>query len=164
MGSLESINDDQNVSIDTIIVNVPLFIRLLEYAKESVKDDVELHVMTERITAICADGKTATMDDYDSIIGKVDEPSDDVPPENINENLDNSNENLRNDTASTITIDMKDIDQANALTKALNEFKNKAGVGGDVEMFISLSDDKHESCGTIGHDVTIGDIAHNIHK
>lgn len=73
-----------------------------------------------------------------------------------------STEGIKNKTHSTIVINMDNIDQANALTTALNNFSNKAGVGGDVEMFISTSDGEPKSCGTIGHDVKIGKIYHNV--
>ena len=158
LGSTEALEELMNEDIhdnepDTVQMGIPLFIRLLEYARESVKDDAELHSITERLTEICMNGNVATMDDYDKIIDKSED-----------ESLDPSTEGLRNDTPSAVIINMKNIDQANALTKALNAFKKKSNVGGDVEMFITVSDDKPESCGGIGHDVTIGDIVHSIHK
>ena len=61
---------------DTIKVDVPLFIRLLEYAREDAKTDMDLHDVAENIISLSSVGKTLTMDDYDSIVGsqqKVDE-------------------------------------------------------------------------------------------
>lgn len=54
-------NDD-----DVIKLNVPLFLRLVELAREDVKDDVPLHLMTEILTRISQD-RVATIDDYDNI-------------------------------------------------------------------------------------------------
>lgn len=52
---------------DIIKVNVALFMRLLELAREDVKDDMALHFVTEIVTRISQD-RVATMDDYDNII------------------------------------------------------------------------------------------------
>jgi hypothetical protein len=54
---------------DTITVDVPLFIRLLEYAREDAQTDMDLHDVAENIISLAASGKTLTMDDYSSIIG-----------------------------------------------------------------------------------------------
>jgi hypothetical protein len=54
---------------DTITVDVPLFIRLLEYAREDAQTDMDLHDVAENIISLAASGKTLTMDDYSSIVG-----------------------------------------------------------------------------------------------
>jgi hypothetical protein len=53
---------------DTITVDVPLFIRLLEYAREDAKTDMDLHKVTENILALSETGNTLTMDQYDEIV------------------------------------------------------------------------------------------------
>jgi len=53
---------------DTITVDVPLFIRLLEYAREDAKTDMDLHKVTENILALSEEGNTLTMDQYDEIV------------------------------------------------------------------------------------------------
>ena len=53
---------------DKLTIDVPLFIRLLEYAKEDAKTDVDLHTATENALALSETGKTLTMDDYDTIV------------------------------------------------------------------------------------------------
>jgi hypothetical protein len=55
---------------DIIKVDVPLFIRLLEYAREDAKTDMDLHDLTENITRLSGSGKTLTMKEYDQIIHK----------------------------------------------------------------------------------------------
>jgi len=52
--------------VDTITVDIPLMIRLFELAREDVKDDMELHKITERLIEIRNKG-TLTMADYDFI-------------------------------------------------------------------------------------------------
>ncbi len=52
-------------SVDTICMDVPLFIRLLEFAREDAKDDEALHLATEN--ALKLGEKTLTMQDYFTI-------------------------------------------------------------------------------------------------
>jgi hypothetical protein len=53
--------------MDIIQLDVPLFIRLLELAREDVKQDADLHDIAEAVTKISAHGP-ATMEDYDKIV------------------------------------------------------------------------------------------------
>jgi len=53
---------------DKITVDVPLFIRLLEYARENAKTDMDLHNVAENIIALSETGKTLTMAQYDEIV------------------------------------------------------------------------------------------------
>ena len=54
---------------DIITVDVPLFIRLLEYAREDAQTDMDLHDVTEKIISLASSGKILSMDDYSTIIG-----------------------------------------------------------------------------------------------
>ena len=54
---------------DIISVDVPLFIRLLEYAREDAQTDMDLHDVADNIISLASSGKTLTMDDYSSIVG-----------------------------------------------------------------------------------------------
>ncbi len=52
-------------------MDVPLFLRMLEWAKEEAAEDVDLHEVTERaIEAVKLRG-LLSMDDYDSLIGET---------------------------------------------------------------------------------------------
>jgi len=53
---------------DKITLDVPLFIRLLEYAREDAKTDMDLHNVTEKAISASETGKTLTMADYDSLV------------------------------------------------------------------------------------------------
>jgi hypothetical protein len=57
-------------TVDTITVDIPLFIRLLEYSREDAKDDMDLHNVAEKALQLGVSGKTLTMSDYDSLVGK----------------------------------------------------------------------------------------------
>jgi hypothetical protein len=53
---------------DKITVDVPLFIRLLEYARENAKTDMDLHNVAENAIALSETGRTLTMAQYDEIV------------------------------------------------------------------------------------------------
>lgn len=53
---------------DTVSLDIPLLIRLLEYAREDAKTDMDLHDVAERLITMSADGKTLSMNDYGTII------------------------------------------------------------------------------------------------
>lgn len=54
--------------IDTVTVDIPLMIRLLEYAKEDAKTDMDLHKVAENLVQLSKTGRTLDMTDYNSII------------------------------------------------------------------------------------------------
>ena len=58
---------------DTIIVDVPLFIRLLEYAREDAKTDMDLHNVAENIIDLSEEGEVLTMGNYNAIVGTSEE-------------------------------------------------------------------------------------------
>jgi hypothetical protein len=58
---------------DTIVVDVPLFIRLLEYAREDAKTDMDLHNVAENIIDLSEEGEVLTMDNYNAIVGTSEE-------------------------------------------------------------------------------------------
>jgi len=53
---------------DTAILDIPLLIRIMEYAKEDAQSDMDLHKVAENIIELSKEGKTLTMDDYNSIL------------------------------------------------------------------------------------------------
>jgi hypothetical protein len=57
---------------DKLTLDIPLFIRMLEYAREDSKTDMDLHKATENALALSEGGKTLTMTDYDAIVKKDD--------------------------------------------------------------------------------------------
>lgn len=61
--------DESSNPTDSITLDVPLFIRMLEYAREDAKTDMDLHNVTENALKLSIEGKTLTMSDYDSIVG-----------------------------------------------------------------------------------------------
>jgi hypothetical protein len=60
--------------IDTITMDVPLFIRMLEYAKEDASADVDLHDVAENAVSLNKDQEVLSMDDYDALLPSDAEP------------------------------------------------------------------------------------------
>jgi hypothetical protein len=58
---------------DIIKVDVPLFIRLLEYAREDAQNDMDLHDVAENIIKMSEAGKVLSMSDYNMIVGASEE-------------------------------------------------------------------------------------------
>ena len=56
--------------MDIIKLDVPLFVRILELAREEVKQDVDLHDIAEAVTQLSQNG-VVTMQDYDTIVGHM---------------------------------------------------------------------------------------------
>ena len=54
--------------IDTVTLDVPLFIRMLEYAREDAKADVDLHDVAEKAIALNKQKGILSMEDYEAII------------------------------------------------------------------------------------------------
>lgn len=67
-GQQPECNGSEQCSDCALQMSESLFIRLLEFAKEDVKDDVDLHEVAENVARICSEGKCASIDDYDTII------------------------------------------------------------------------------------------------
>jgi len=62
------VSSTQSNPIDNVTLDIPLFIRLLEYAKEDAQSDMDLHKVAENIIEMSQGGTTLTMEDYDAIV------------------------------------------------------------------------------------------------
>jgi len=60
---------------DTVCFDIPLLIRVLEFTREDMKTDIELHNMVERLIDMRHE-VPLTMDNYDAITGKLKESKD----------------------------------------------------------------------------------------
>ena len=65
--------EKEKYKIDTIKMGIPLFLRMLEYAKEDAKTDMDLHRVTENAIKLANQGKVLNMTDYDFIVGSSQE-------------------------------------------------------------------------------------------
>lgn len=60
-------------AVDTITMDIPLFIRMLEYSREDATEDMDLHDVTEKAISLGKERGILQMDDYDEIIGSAEE-------------------------------------------------------------------------------------------
>lgn len=60
-------NEEGGGAVDTVTMDVPLMIRLFEYAREDAKTDMDLHDVAERLIHLSKEGRTLTMHDYADI-------------------------------------------------------------------------------------------------
>lgn len=59
----ESVNEP-----DVIKLDVPLLMRLFEFAREDISSDEELHVLVSKLVKLSESGKTLTMNSYQKIV------------------------------------------------------------------------------------------------
>jgi len=71
------VKEEQPDAIDIVTLDVPLFIRMLEYAKEEAADDMVLHDIATKTIALSKQRGILSMEDYESLI----------PAETLAENL-----------------------------------------------------------------------------
>jgi len=71
----ESVNEVTEDPIDTITMDVPLFIRVLEYAREDAQADMDLHDLAEKAIAGTKQQGLLQMDDYDMLVGELEQIS-----------------------------------------------------------------------------------------
>jgi hypothetical protein len=67
--------------VDTITMDVPLFIRMLEYSREDAAEDMDLHDVTEKANKLGKEKGILSMEDYDAIVGAAEN----APKGEINE-------------------------------------------------------------------------------
>jgi hypothetical protein len=68
--------------MDIIKLDVPLFIRLLELAREEIKDDADIHDVAEIVTKLSQD-RVVTMEQYNDIVSFMSKQGDDSELERI---------------------------------------------------------------------------------
>jgi hypothetical protein len=56
--------------IDTITMDVPLFLRILEYAREDAQEDIDLHDVTQNAISGTKEKGILSMEDYEALISK----------------------------------------------------------------------------------------------
>ena len=65
-------------ALDTISMDIPLFIRMLEYAREDAQEDVDLHDITQRAIELSKTKSFLSMEDYNEIIAAPQEIEEDA--------------------------------------------------------------------------------------
>jgi len=65
---LDIINEAADNPTDAITLDVPLFLRMMEFAKEDAKTDIDLHDVTERAVELMKDNECLTMQNYAQLV------------------------------------------------------------------------------------------------
>jgi hypothetical protein len=55
--------------VDTITMDIPLFLRMLEYSREDAEQDLDLHDVTEKANKLGKERGILSMEDYEEIVG-----------------------------------------------------------------------------------------------
>jgi hypothetical protein len=87
-------DQEQENKMDVISVDVPLFIRLLEFAREDATDDMKLHDVAEKLIELCADGDIMQMEQYDEIVGTKVDGADTSGMNAVEDNMHPQNKNM----------------------------------------------------------------------
>lgn len=69
----DSMNEHLENKEDIVSLNIPLLLRLLEYAKEDAKTDMDLHFVIERLVKLSSKGAVLRMNNYNTIVNQQQE-------------------------------------------------------------------------------------------
>lgn len=64
---------EEKESVDSVTMDIPLLVRLMEFAREDANSNTILHKMVERLIEMSEEGQSLSMSDYEDIVGSVDE-------------------------------------------------------------------------------------------
>ncbi len=65
---ISNVKPVEDSTLNSIKLSIPLLIRMMEYAREDAKDDLDLHFAAENMIELAKDNKTLNMKDYAQII------------------------------------------------------------------------------------------------
>ena len=60
---------EETEGVDSVTLDIPLFIRLMEFAREDAADDMILHKIAEKLIGMGEEGQSLSMSDYEDIVG-----------------------------------------------------------------------------------------------
>jgi hypothetical protein len=79
------INPESEDAVDTITMDVPLFIRALEYSREDAQNDLDLHTIAQNAVVLNKEYGMLNMDNYGEIFGDAEEVEPQPAGEELNE-------------------------------------------------------------------------------
>lgn len=77
--------ENEGNPVDTVTMDVPLLIRIMEYSREDAADDMALHHVAEKLIDLGSGGQTLTMDQYDEVVGGQSPESDQDSTDELSE-------------------------------------------------------------------------------
>jgi hypothetical protein len=122
-GVAQNIREEQEDKIDIVTMDVPLFIRALEYAKEDAQEDMDLHDFAERAIAATKEQGILQMDDYDMLVGDK-EPMNEVEigdKVKINKEYGGGKGKVTNKIGSFIVVNGKSYHESDVEESGMNE-------------------------------------------
>jgi hypothetical protein len=108
-------------------LDVPLFIRLLEYAREDAKSDMDLHNVAQKTIELSQSGMTLSMKDYESLVG-AQEQMDEVDS-NIVDSIPELQRKLKDLAVNLPKIKGIDVAEVKNLSALLDAITSKLGKG-----------------------------------
>ena len=78
----ESVREETNPT-DKVSMDIPLLIRIMEYAREDAQTDMDLHNVAEKLIALSKEGLTLGMDSYDAIVDNEQPVDEDIVEEGL---------------------------------------------------------------------------------
>jgi hypothetical protein len=81
MNDKYTINEEEGAEqdvVDAIVMDVPLFIRMLEYAREDASTDMDLHDVAEKAINLTKEEKVLTMKYYEDLVGENAETEEEI--------------------------------------------------------------------------------------
>jgi hypothetical protein len=123
-------------AVDTISMDIPLFLRMLEYAKEDAQEDVDLHDVTQRATELSKMKPFLSMEDYNEIVAAPQEIDEDAFEDTWALNRRKAQsfiEKYPNDTGINYVKAYLDIDDIVGANRYWNDFVKKI-IGGSYNM------------------------------
>ena len=119
--------DGEENPIDAITMDVPLFIRMLEFAREDASTDMDLHDVVEKATALSAEGEILSMDNYEDLVGGE--------TEELNEGSNNEMENYITGLFDSIDLGDEYEEGPQSYTFEKIEWADEDLYGDEAEMF-----------------------------
>ena len=114
--------------VDTITMDIPLFLRMLEYSREDAEQDLDLHDVTEKANKLGKEKGILSMEDYDAIVGAAEE----IQEVNLNEayyqavadlGIKKTKENL--DTFEEVQEFLNRMEKRNAISVDITKFNQE---------------------------------------
>jgi hypothetical protein len=114
--------------VDTITMDIPLFLRMLEYSREDAEQDLDLHDVTEKANKLGKERGILQMDDYEEIVGTTEK----VNEVNLNETyyqavadlgIKKTKENL--DTFEEVQEFLNRMEKRNAISVDITKFNQE---------------------------------------
>lgn len=114
---------------DVVHLDVPLFIRLIELAREDVKQDADLHDIAQKVIELSKD-RVVTMADYDQIVSFMKDQGEPAP-EQPQEAVDESGDDVDAVLAMVTRLQPKEVDQpAGYQDRDVHRFKQIVDLAG----------------------------------